>query len=595
MAVRLLSHASCPAVSSTPASRTSSLRALSSGPAPPAKQSSCTTSPSVTDKVLCVCGAVSDDGKPMVECTKCGAWSHLQCARLTQRTARKFPFFCHRCKSSSGGPATLAARRKGIEGVSSGVRGITKELPKSRSKTVLRPKSSSTQPSRPIPPPLSSFSSTNHQSSSLTSTSEPPSISSTSNSQPIVSVTYSQQIFSAAHSLQDVSTSALPDNIVSEPECSDNVPIVPIVHSKVTDAPSLTHEHFNSAIDAHCVSHNSEQTKSTHPDSDSEYIHKSEVINLLKKLESSIRVSVNIRLLSLEEEVSKLSHTVQVLENQCQKLSSNGISRSHGKLHSHSRPPPSSHSSSKAPNSRKVRSAHSNSLPFRVVWGTSRSCSSQVVQKALCALLPRNTHDSITVKGSFRQRGSRSVWWYTIMAPTEVMQQIVDVWHILEAKTSWSLRSSLTTHSRSRAVGQQSPYDLQTVADNAPIRSSASPTSNPVAPPSSSTTHFHSQAVGQQSPSDPQMVADNSPARPSPSPTPNPDAPTSISLDTCTDNCKSLPAGPIIASDSPDTISRPLSSMDILDHNTSSDLFLDQHSSLLSQRASQEAIPLGAQ
>ena len=48
-------------------------------------------------------------------------------------------------------------------------------------------------------------------------------------------------------------------------------------------------------------SHYHEQAKSTHPDSDSEYISKSEVINLLKKLESSIGVSVNVRLLSLEE------------------------------------------------------------------------------------------------------------------------------------------------------------------------------------------------------------------------------------------------------------------------------------------------------
>ena len=92
MVVRLLSHASCPAVSSTPASRTSSLHALSSGPAPPAKQSSCTTSPSVTDKVLCVCGAVSDDGKPMVECTKCGTWSHLQCAHLPRELLGSPPF-----------------------------------------------------------------------------------------------------------------------------------------------------------------------------------------------------------------------------------------------------------------------------------------------------------------------------------------------------------------------------------------------------------------------------------------------------------------------------------------------------------------------
>ena len=62
-------------------------------------------------------GAVSDDGKAMVECTKCGALSHLPCACLTQRTARKSLFFCHRCKTGSGEPATLASRRKEIEGV----------------------------------------------------------------------------------------------------------------------------------------------------------------------------------------------------------------------------------------------------------------------------------------------------------------------------------------------------------------------------------------------------------------------------------------------------------------------------------------------
>ena len=34
------------------------------------------------DKVLRVCGTTINDGKPMVECTSCGVWSHL---RLTQR------------------------------------------------------------------------------------------------------------------------------------------------------------------------------------------------------------------------------------------------------------------------------------------------------------------------------------------------------------------------------------------------------------------------------------------------------------------------------------------------------------------------------
>ena len=34
----------------------------------------------------------------MVECVRCCASSHLQCVRLTQRTAKKVMFQCHRCK-----------------------------------------------------------------------------------------------------------------------------------------------------------------------------------------------------------------------------------------------------------------------------------------------------------------------------------------------------------------------------------------------------------------------------------------------------------------------------------------------------------------
>ena len=105
MAARLLSHANSTAVSSTPASRLSpSHVGVARRAAPPS--SSCaftnsaadngTSAPSsspssviVKDKVPCVCGTTINDGKPMVECTNCGAWSHLHCLRLTQRTAKK--------------------------------------------------------------------------------------------------------------------------------------------------------------------------------------------------------------------------------------------------------------------------------------------------------------------------------------------------------------------------------------------------------------------------------------------------------------------------------------------------------------------------
>ena len=55
------------------------------------------------------------------------------------------------------------------------------------------------------------------------------------------------------------------------------------------------------------------------------------------------------------------------------------------------------------------------------------------------------------------------------MAPTEVMEQITQVWHILESKTSWSLRRSLSD----RSVHPPQPRESQLV----------NPTPNDVPPP----------------------------------------------------------------------------------------------------------------
>ena len=64
-----------------------------------------------------------------------------------------------------------------------------------------------------------------------------------------------------------------------------------------------------------------------------------------------------------------------------------------------------------------------NTLPYRIVWGTQRRCTAIVIRKAICALLPTNTWDSITVKGSHHQRGSRQVWWHTIIvAPAAIIE-----------------------------------------------------------------------------------------------------------------------------------------------------------------------------
>ena len=61
------------------------------------------------------------------------------------------------------------------------------------------------------------------------------------------------------------------------------------------------------------------------------------------------------------------------------------------------------------------------------------------------------------------------------MAPTAVMQQIENTWHILEAKTFWSFRPSLSGHFQSHVAVADSqcppipPDTISTAADPAPI------------------------------------------------------------------------------------------------------------------------------
>jgi len=47
--------------------------------------------------VKCKCGTVTDDGSCMVQCESCGAWSHLHCAGLTARSAKKVTYQFHLC------------------------------------------------------------------------------------------------------------------------------------------------------------------------------------------------------------------------------------------------------------------------------------------------------------------------------------------------------------------------------------------------------------------------------------------------------------------------------------------------------------------
>ena len=193
---------------------------------------------------------------------------------------------------------------------------------------------------------------------------------------------------------------------------------------------------------------------------------------------------MNVRILALEEDV--LSTSLQKLEYgnlpprwdrwpNWNWRSESQVSQQSSQAHlGHSRVPPTSRPSS------STRRGLSNTLPFRIVWGTPRSCSSQVIKKAICALLPNSLWELIEIKKSLRQRGSRWIWWYTIIAPNEVITMIDQVWHSLEAKTSWSLGSSLAN--RSSSSHKQVPSHLHNPAEDAPDRSISPPTSMPPLP-----------------------------------------------------------------------------------------------------------------
>ena len=154
---------------------------------------------------------------------------------------------------------------------------------------------------------------------------------------------------------------------------------------------------------------------------------------MLRSLEYSIRMELNVHLVTLEDKVEKLSQSLH-----------------HKKILAHSAHIPRRSSSNF--DSNHLHQSTSTSLTYRVVWGTPNRCSSQVILKAISALLPTPDRPSVVVKRSICRRGPNILWWFTIMAPQEIMQRIEAVWHILEAKTSWSLRSSLS--SRISCLGQ---------------------------------------------------------------------------------------------------------------------------------------------
>ena len=146
---------------------------------------------------------------------------------------------------------------------------------------------------------------------------------------------------------------------------------------------------------------------------------------LISKSELELRAVFNARLANLEMKINASSNS------------------SHIQTQLHTVPPVSLPANTRTPV--PPTSQIPNTLPYRIIWGTPRRCTAIVICRAIHALLPTNTWESITVKGSHRQRGSRQVWWHTIIAPAANIAEIDRVWCILEARTSWSLQKSLSS------------------------------------------------------------------------------------------------------------------------------------------------------
>ena len=184
------------------------------------------------------------------------------------------------------------------------------------------------------------------------------------------------------------------------------------------------------------------------------YYTKEEMTSIISKIESSIRAEFRLQLLNLQEQVTQLS---QEMNSKPPPVHASRSYASRVTMHN-----PSSHSSNcttvPSANTRSCQqdspnnppSPPSNTLPFRIVWGTSSHCTVEVLSKAISPLLDHDAATAITIRRSVRHlRNSKRMWWFTIMAPLAVIQQLERCWPTLESKSSWSLRLSLSRHNAS--------------------------------------------------------------------------------------------------------------------------------------------------
>ena len=73
---------------------------------------------------------------------------------------------------------------------------------------------------------------------------------------------------------------------------------------------------------------------------------------------------------------------------------------------------------------------------FRIFWGTQWRCTPEVLLRAISS-------KNVVVKKSYRRSNGKSKWWFTVIAPPSTLSIIEEAWSTLQAKSHWSLQSSL--------------------------------------------------------------------------------------------------------------------------------------------------------
>lgn len=69
-----------------------------------------------------------------------------------------------------------------------------------------------------------------------------------------------------------------------------------------------------------------------------------------------------------------------------------------------------------------------SSTPFRIIWGTRRSCSAGEMQQFLSTFIPDKFRD-FNIRRSYRRLGPKMAWWFTITAPSSLLSELDTAWH----------------------------------------------------------------------------------------------------------------------------------------------------------------------